>query len=275
MPEFLSGSSASAKRLYHLPGKNRIMFRYHGATAEHWDSHWRMYPASGAPRADCWECRVTARYLPRGAQIVEGGCGLGSKVAALQLAGYKVEGIDFAAETVVRANGTHPGVAIRQGDVRATGMRAESLDGYWSLGVVEHFPEGPHEILKEAARILRPGGYLFLTAPWFSPLRRQLVSSGRIPVWTGQELPSDFYQYAFSREEVHRELAQVGFEVKAWHARSALKGLSDEIAWTRPVLRAVHASPRPVGALATRLIECAFASKVGHGFLVVARKMRS
>ena len=116
--------------------------------------------------------RITAGNLPAGARVLEGGCGRGNKVAALANAGFEAIGVDFAADSVRQARLDYPGLDIREGDVRALPFTAEFFDGYWSIGVIEHFWEGYDSILAEASRVLRPGGFLFLTAPWLSPYRR-------------------------------------------------------------------------------------------------------
>lgn len=52
-------------------------------------------------------------------------------------------------------------------DVRRLPLRVESLDGYISLGVVEHFKssEDVLETLREAYTSLKPRSYAFLTIP--------------------------------------------------------------------------------------------------------------
>ena len=49
----------------------------------------------------------------------------------------------------------------------------ESVDAYWSLGVIEHFFNGYKEIAEEANRILKNKGFIFLTFPSMNILRKQ------------------------------------------------------------------------------------------------------
>src|SRR5438132_6447992 len=56
---------------------------------------------------------------------------------------------------------------------------AESFDCVICTEVLEHCPE-PRETMAEIARVLKPGGWVFLTTPFLRPLH---------------EMPSDYYRY--------------------------------------------------------------------------------
>src|SRR5436309_126585 len=45
---------------------------------------------------------IFSRYLPRELPTLEAGCGCGQLVAALSARGYRVEGVDYEAETIAR-----------------------------------------------------------------------------------------------------------------------------------------------------------------------------
>ena len=55
------------------------------------------------------------------------------------------------------------------GDVRNLPLEDDSVDGYWSLGVIEHLYDGYGDIFREMYRVIRRDGYLFLT---FSHMER-------------------------------------------------------------------------------------------------------
>src|SRR2546427_3960119 len=57
-------------------------------------------------------------------------------------------------------------------DLRELGFRSGAFDVYVSLGVVEHDPDGPAAILREAHRVLRLGGTLMLSVPYVNAARR-------------------------------------------------------------------------------------------------------
>ena len=57
-------------------------------------------------------------------------------------------------------------------DVRNLNFDDGFFDGYWSLGVIEHFYEGYERIIKEVNRVIKRNGFVFLTFPSLSFLRK-------------------------------------------------------------------------------------------------------
>jgi ubiquinone/menaquinone biosynthesis C-methylase UbiE len=118
------------------------------------------------PRKD--EYRVMAPYmanLPKGARVLDGGCGLGDWVLAFQREGFSVVGLDLSRKTVEQLKARFPETEFMAGDIRETGFPDGSFDAYFSWGVIEHFESGPQDCLREAWRILKPGGLLFISVP--------------------------------------------------------------------------------------------------------------
>ncbi len=169
------------RRVVYTPVADRLVYLDEKATPEFWDARWRTEGQARISRQDKQIVRVTAKYLPSGACVLEGGCGRANKVKALADSGFKAIGIDFAEESVRRARLEYPDLDIREGDVRSLPFSGGYFDGYWSSGVIEHFWTGYDAILSEAHRVLRPGRLLFLTAPWFSPYRRLRARRGGYP----------------------------------------------------------------------------------------------
>lgn len=148
--------------------------------------------------------------LPKGAEILDGGCGLGDWVLYLSRAGYKAVGLDLSRMTVDQLKARFPEADFSAGDIRATGFGAGRFDTYFSWGVIEHFEAGPQDCIREAFRILKCGGLLFVSTP-LDNLRHALSGSLRRPSGVGNA--TRFYQYRFTRAELARELARGGFEV--------------------------------------------------------------
>lgn len=252
--------------------KHRCLVCVHKNTdPEYWDRHWdNAKPADIYSRSDNVSEFVfyTKRYLSSlENKILEGGCGSGGFVLALAKEGYNVVGLDYAPRTIARLNKRHPELDVRLGDVRKLAFPNDTFDGYWSLGVIEHFWNGYEEILNEAVRVLRPGGYLFLTFPSMSPLRRLKVALGIYKNITEETEPERFYQFTLNVADVISELSKRNMDVVEICRRSGLKGLSEEI-----TAFDLNSSM----SLLTRGLRYAFRrlhpGLWGHSSLIVARK---
>ena len=258
------------------PKANRLVYLDQKATPEFWDSRWENEgkPAPINPRDHV--ITVTREYLKPGARILEGGCGRANKVKALVDAGFDVVGVDFAEETVRRAKQTYGDIDVRRGDVRSLAFPDEFFDGYWSIGVIEHFWTGYDAILAEAARVLKPGGVLFLTAPWFSPYRQRRARAGAYPTRDYMEEPDSFYQYGLGREEVCAQLERHGFHLLRWSGLAAEISLKDDVKTFRRQIAWLFDSR---GSIAKRILRRAITVSMnphfGHSFLAVARRIET
>ena len=67
---------------------------------------------------------------------------------------------DSAEDVVKKINALVPELDIRQGDVFNLQEEDQSLDGYWSLGVIEHYFDGYDGISNEMKRVLKKDGVL-------------------------------------------------------------------------------------------------------------------
>ncbi|MBT8080441.1 MAG: class I SAM-dependent methyltransferase [Gammaproteobacteria bacterium] len=252
---------------------DRLVYLEEKATPEFWDARWQAEgtpaPVSGKPEV----VTVTEKYLPKGARVLEGGCGRADKVKSLTDAGYAAVGLDFAAETVKQARITYPDIEVCEGDVRALDFPDDHFDGYWSFGVIEHFWSGYDDILAEAARVLKKGGYLFLTAPWFSPYRRKKAGRDEYPRIDPASEPDAFYQFALTRQEVCESLAAQGFDLVSWQGRSSAVSLKDDVTEFRRQIDWLFASRGSIVKRALRrAVFSALDSYCGHSFLAVARR---
>ena len=210
---------------------NRLIYIKKTATELYWDQHWdkKDYARATMATPNSWIVKVTKKYLSQNSKILEGGCGLANHVYALRNNGYKATGIDYAPLTVQKVLEAHPELDIIFGDVRKLPFGANSFDGYWSLGVIEHFWDGYKEIAVEMKRVIRPGGYLFLTFPQISSLRMKKIKKGEfIDFVERNDEPEEFYQFALDPKKVIDDFITMDFELINKESRDGLKGMKDE-----------------------------------------------
>ncbi|HUW93598.1 MAG TPA: class I SAM-dependent methyltransferase, partial [Bacteroidales bacterium] len=135
-----------------------------GQNLNKWDNFWEhISPVSEIQSWDFYGGRQwISKYVPRHGKVVEAGCGLGRYVFYLRRLGIDIIGLDFSSEAIEEAirykEKIDPDAMFIRGDVIKMPFEDNSLSGYISLGVVEHFIEGPQKAIREAYRVLGPGG---------------------------------------------------------------------------------------------------------------------
>jgi hypothetical protein len=155
------------------------------------------------------------RNLPTTGRVLEAGCGLGQYVLLLRERGRVAVGADWSLEAL-RA-GARAGAPVSVMDLRTLGIATGAVTAYLSLGVVEHDPEGPDAILREAARVVPAGGRLLLSVPYWNGARRLATPYLRRRARLTHAAGGQFYQYAFTRRELGQRLAAHGFVVRGFH----------------------------------------------------------
>ena len=116
-----------------------------------------------------------------------------------------------------------------------------------SGGVIEHFWDGHEAIVKEMHRTLRVGGYLFISFPYLSPLRRLKVFLKMYPSARKHELDvraDTFYQFALYANCIQADLEALGFQMKESLTYDGIKGFKDEVAFFKPFLQEVYDGKR-------------------------------
>ena len=227
------------------------------------------------------------RHLPTGGRLLEAGCGLGQYVLLFRERGRVAVGADWSQEALRPGAGL--GAPLAAMDLRALAVVTGGIAAYLSLGVVEHDPDGPDAILREAGRVVPSGGALLLSVPYWNGVRRLATPYLRRQARHTREAGGQFYQYAFTRRELGRRLAAHGFSVASFHPydpgrvlRKALRRLRGgsrppaAVPASGPGARAAAASTRPAGrsplrAAARALLYSAPSLRLfGHMLLAVA-----
>jgi SAM-dependent methyltransferase len=123
--------------------------------------------------------------IPTGQKILEIGCGAGRCTVALAQRGYLIHAMD-SVEGMLNSTQEHAieagissSVTTSLGDAQNLAFRDGSFELVLAIGVIPYL-QFPQKALREMARVLRPGGFLLVTAgnrwrlndvldPWSSP----------------------------------------------------------------------------------------------------------
>jgi ubiquinone/menaquinone biosynthesis C-methylase UbiE len=153
---------------------------------------------------------IQALQLPSGSRGLDAGCGIGLQALllaeAVGPAGH-VTGLDLSPEFLVYAReivdraGLSERISFQEGDVRELPFDADTFDWAWSANCVGYAPLEPLPLVKELARVVRPGGSVAVLA-WSSeqllpgyPLleaRLSATSAGIAPFVKGKKPESHF-----------------------------------------------------------------------------------
>ena len=259
-----------------VPNSYGGVLKYYGdaPTEDFWDSFWddneaaldyRRAESGHLPRL----LRQTfSRWVHPGARVLEAGCGLGAFTVSSRALGYQTDGLDFAPRVIERLQARYPEIPVVVGDVRnLVGIADETYDAVLSPGVVEHFEEGPEQILRESFRILKPGGVLVSTSPCFNGVLRTFHRLGGLR----RSPEGEFFQYAFSQRHLSAIMTDVGFEIVQVHQYGVLLTLTEHVPLVGPIVGRVP-SVRAKNAVALLLDVMPFVTRAGHTCVWVARK---
>lgn len=246
------------------------------ASQSYWENRWRTPDLCHTIQQnshDVFITDTTKKYLPAKSEvrILEGGCGQGSVVLNLKRSGYDTYGIDSAKVTVEKVKQCLPDLPIQTGDVRQLPYPDNSFDGYWSLGVIEHDLSGYSNILRECSRVLKKNGYLFITFPHLSTLRRIKKALHVYPLCSSEH-PANFYQFFLDSSVVIHDLKKHGFIIRKTRPHDALKGLKEELPPLNPIIKKINKSNSFPARVISAIIEHTCYKLCGHIILIVAQK---
>lgn len=125
------------------------------------------------------------RYLPKprpGQRLLDIGCGNGDFLVNARDAGWEVEGIDPDPKAVATA--AQRGFDVRLGSVESLAELSDCFDAITLSHVLEHVHRPP-EVVLSIARLLKPGGVLYVDTPNIESHGATLWGSN----WRGLETP--------------------------------------------------------------------------------------
>jgi len=199
-----------------------------GQKTEAWSDFWDgLTPESEIRMGDYYGLRPwILKYTPRSGKVCEAGCGLGRYNFYLSRLGIDIVGLDFEKKTIDYLNkwklkNGFEETSFIEGDVTNLPFKNNSLSGYISLGVVEHFVEGPQKPIKEAFRILRPGGISIITtpAPSWSKFYFKLKSNVKnvIKKLLFKKISAkQFFQYEYNLWQLKKHVQKQGFYISRY-----------------------------------------------------------
>lgn len=107
-----------------------------------------------------------ARYSNQQARILDYGCGYGRTLADLSEAGFQnLVGVDFSEAMLMRARGALPRPELVRNDGLSLPFKNGSFDAVLLFALLTCIPDDNEQrlLLAETARVLRPGGLLYLS----------------------------------------------------------------------------------------------------------------
>jgi SAM-dependent methyltransferase len=150
--------------------------------------------------------------LAEGKRVLDLGSGEGYGTDLLASCAGEVLGVDLAPEAVYHARNTYkrPNLRFLYGDIYELELESGAFDLVCSLQVVEHLYE-PERFLREARRVLKPGGLCVISTP-----NRLIISPGRDkPLNPFHIIEYDSQQFLEFMREIFPEVELAG----VFHAR--------------------------------------------------------
>jgi SAM-dependent methyltransferase len=104
-----------------------------------------------------------AKLLPKGARVLDVGCGAGVKAKYLSAKGLKVLGLDFSEQMVEIAKREVPEAEFIVKDMNEVGELKNNFDGVFMQASLLHIPKGEAlNVLTKMESKLNPGGLLYV-----------------------------------------------------------------------------------------------------------------
>lgn len=138
-----------------------------------------------------------------GGRLLDVGCGSGAFLEFMQQLGWRVEGVDFDAGAA--RNASAKGVRVNVGPLEEQGLAENTFDAITMSHFIEHVHD-PERVVKEAWRLLRPGGRLVMVTPNSQSFGHSFYGAD----WMHLDPPR--HLHLFNRITLQRLAHRAGFE---------------------------------------------------------------
>lgn len=144
------------------------------------------------------------RTLPRRGVVLDVGCGGGAFLSLCQTNGWKAMGVEPSRDAAALAR--RRGIEVKGQAWPAAALTDESVDVVTFINVLDHLPD-PFEALREAARVLKSDGLLYVRVP-NAPVHARLK---QLFALVGLEDVAVLHLYGFGRRTFSVLLPRLGF----------------------------------------------------------------
>ena len=150
----------------------------------YWDERWSLQNTPNAwqqRRADVIISFLRELSLDQ-PRILDLGCATGWMTKLLSEFG-PAEGVDLSPTAIEMAQSRYPGIRYRAGDLYEIELASEPVDVVVCQEVIPHVPDQPL-LIRRIAEIIKPGGYLIISAANKFVMERVRDSDGLVGVGT-------------------------------------------------------------------------------------------
>ena len=165
---------------------------------------------------------LASAHLSKGGRILDAGCGIGILSLIHPDPHCTIIGIDSAIQQITKARELSPGHTFEVASLDKVPYPDQTFDGYAAISSAELFPGGLEPVVREAYRLLKPGGRFFMASPRLQPdfflTRRRTITftMGSLDVVKVTAPPHPFpergYGYWYSAGEIREIVKQTGFK---------------------------------------------------------------
>lgn len=187
-------------------------------------------------RSFVWEeLKPLAQYIIPGEKILDLGCGNGRLLQIFKGMNIEYFGVDNSEKLIEIAKEKYPENKFQVADALNLPFPENFFDKIYSIAVLHHIPseEFKLQFLKEAKRVLKPGGFLILTVwnlwqrktAWKLLIKAtilKLLGRSKLDLkdifypWknSNKKIISQRYFHLFTKRELKKIFKEIGFKIK-------------------------------------------------------------